>query len=94
MNRQAPVFGVGYHVTLIKIVRHDLAMIQQGEAQVQELLRAGIHSAQQYPLIAYVAISHVEECLHRLAHQWGHLPGINHVRVYGDVDPALACLLG
>ena len=35
MNRKSPVFRVGDHVALVEVVRHDLAVIQQHEAQIQ-----------------------------------------------------------
>src|SRR5258707_9086958 len=50
MNRQPPVFCVGDHVALIKVVRQDFSEIQQRKAKFQQIFRGGIDAAQQYSL--------------------------------------------
>src|SRR5258706_2064440 len=89
MNRQPPVFGVGDHVALIEVIRQDLSEIQQRKAKFQQIVRRGIDAAQQHSLVAHVPVAHIEQRLNRLPHQRRHLPSVVHMRVHGDVHPAL-----
>ncbi len=83
------MLAVGDHVAHVEVVRHDLRVIQEHEAQLQDLARRGVHAAQEDPLVAHVSVPHVEQLANRPAHERGDLLRGVHVRVDRDLDPAL-----
>src|SRR5580704_4074988 len=90
VDGQAPVFGVGDHVALIEVVRHDFAEIEKSEAKLEKILGRSVYAAEQHALIADVAITHVQQRLHGAGDERSYLARIVDVRVYGDVNVALA----
>ena len=66
-HRDPPVLGVGDHVAHVEVVRQDLRVVEQREAQLEQVLRRGVHAAQQHALVAHVAEAHLEQLLRGLA---------------------------
>ena len=65
-------------------------MIEQREAQLEQLVRRRVHPSEQHALVADVAEAHVEQLPHGVADERGHLLRGVHVGVHRDVDVALA----
>ena len=89
-DRQAPVLGVRDHVAHVEVVRHDPGVVQEREAQLQEIVRRGVHPAQQHALVPDVAVAPVEELRRGFGHQGRQLVRVVHVGVDRDGHPAFA----
>ena len=61
IERNPPVLGIGDHVAHIEIVRRDVAVIDELEAEIQQRILRVIDSAQEHSLVAHVAKSHTSE---------------------------------
>ncbi len=92
-DADAPVLGVRDHVAHVEVVGHDRGVVEQAEAQVEELLRRGIGAPQQHALVAHVAEAHLEQLARRLSHQGRHLVGVVGVGVERQARAALARFL-
>ena len=91
---QPPVLRVRDHVAHVEVVRHDLRLIQQREAEVQQGRLRVVHTPHQDTLVADVAEAHVEQLPHGLGHERRHRVGVVDVCVDREVDVALVGLLG
>ena len=76
------------HVAHVEVVRQDVRLALQREAQVQQLRRRRVDPAHQHALVADVADTHVQRRLGRLRHQRGHRLGVVDVGVDRQVDAA------
>ena len=45
VDRQSPMLGVGNHVALIKIIRHDFCVVEKREAKIEKFLWGGVDAA-------------------------------------------------
>ena len=88
-EREPPVLAARDHVAHVEVVGHDLRLVEEDEAQVQQGTRAVVHAPQQHSLVADVADAGLEHGPRRPCHQRGDRLGRVHVGVDGDADAAL-----
>ena len=86
-DRQTPMLRVWDHIAHIEVVRHDLGMIDQHEAELEQILCGGVDSAEEHPLVADIAESNLEQLARDAADEGGDLLGVVDVRVQREVDP-------
>src|SRR5205085_11562026 len=61
MNGQAPMFSIRDHVALVEVVGHNLAMIEKGKTEREQVSRSSINPSQQHSLVANIPKAHLEQ---------------------------------
>ena len=72
----SPVLGVWDRRADVEVVGHDLGPVEQGEAELEQVLGGGVDPAEQHALVADVAKAHVVQRAGGLGDQGGELVGV------------------
>src|SRR5699024_8640627 len=82
------------HVAHVEVVRQYPRLVLQGETQIQQLVRGGVHTAQQHTLITHVTHADLEGGVRCLGHQ--RCDGLRMVRVGVDrqIHTSTVCRAG